>query len=451
MGRGRTATKALTESATKALRGTAKALRDPATLLAALLAVAGLVQSWDLGRKSPGIDFYQFWIIGQIIGRADVPSIYAEDAHPRLGAEFIRRSLTEDDSERRRIAARAWQVLEPTATPMLYSSFRPFAALRYDDAHLVYRVVSLAALSVAVLAIAVGLGHSATVALLMLALVNVAFRPLKTDIQVGNVNQVQLAMVAAYLWLSSRRDTARSQWIAGALLGVLVLLKPNLLAVAPVLALSWVAHGRREKLIRQGAGMAAGAALALAFTAAVFGSLSPWREWLDFMRAFPPSKIPLRYGNVGLARLLYETLDVRVSLWLALFFMCAALACVWIGRAGYAKPAADDRRAVAVEDALALGAGCFVYLLSAPLVWNHYLLLALPAALALLREPATDARAERLRPVLIALALLALAVDPIADFFSMYDMYQQAALNVAGVLTLFVLTLRELARPRLSA
>ena len=437
-------TNALTQAA-------ARAARNPATLLAALLALAGLVQSWDLGRKSPGIDFYQFWIIGQIIGRADVPSIYAEDAHPRLGAEFIRRSLTDDDSERRRAAARVWQVLEPTATPMLYSSFRPFAALRYDDAHLVYRVVSLTALTGALLAVAVLLGHSATVALLMLALVNVAFRPLKTDVQVGNVNQVQLAMVAAYLWLSSRGDTGRSQWIAGGVLGVLVLLKPNLLAVAPVLALSWVARGRREKLIRQGAGMAAGAALALAFTAVVFGSLSPWREWLDFMQAFPPSKIPLRFGNVGLARLLYETLDVQVSLWLAIFFICVALACVWIGRTRYAAPAAGDWRAVAVEDTLALGAGCFVYLLSAPLVWNHYLLLALPAALALLRAPATDFPADRLRMPLTALALLALAVDPIADFFSMYDMYQQSALNVAGVLVLFVLTLRELARPRPSA
>ena len=125
-----------------------KALRDPATLLAAVLATAGLVQSWDLGRRSPGIDFYQFWVVGQLIGRADVPSIYAEEAHPRLGAEFIRRSLTDDDSERRRAAARAWQVLEPTATPMLYSAFRPFAGLRYDDAHLVFRILSLAALEV---------------------------------------------------------------------------------------------------------------------------------------------------------------------------------------------------------------------------------------------------------------------------------------------------------------
>src|SRR6185503_1668021 len=175
-----------------------RALRNPATLLAAVLAVAGLVQSWDLGRKSPAIDFYQFWIIGQIIGRANVPSIYSEEAHPRLGTEFIRRSLTEDDSERRRAAARAWAVLEPTATPMLYSMFRPFAGLRYDDAHLIFRTLSLVALTAAILALAALLGRPAVIALLMIALVNIAFRPLKTDVQVGNINAVQLAAVATY-------------------------------------------------------------------------------------------------------------------------------------------------------------------------------------------------------------------------------------------------------------
>jgi hypothetical protein len=425
-----------------------KALRDPATLLAAVLAAASLVQSWDLGRRSPGIDFYQFWVIAQLIGRADVPSIYSEEAHPRLGAEFIRRSLTEDDSERRRAAARAWQVLEPTATPMLYSAFRPIAGLRYDDAHLVFRILSLTALTVAVLALALLLGHSAAVGLLMLALLNVAFRPLKTDVQVGNINEVQLAVVAAYLWLSSRRDTDRLQAVAGALLGALVMFKPNLVAVLPVLGMTWLVKGRRRKLVLQAVGVAAGVLVSLAVTAAVFGSLEPWREWFEFMRAFPPAKIPLRYGNVGLARLVYETMDLHLTPWLAILFIVVALACVWMGRARGPVAAADDPRRAAAEDAAALGAGCFVYLLSSPLVWIHYLLLALPAALLLLRDPDDGTPADRARVPLTALALVAIAVDPVADLFQMYDMYQQAALTVAGVLTLFVLTLREVARPR---
>jgi len=426
-------------------------LSDPAMLLAAVLAAAGLVQSYDLGRKSPGIDFYQFWIMGQIIGRADVPSIYSEEAHPRLGTEFIRRSLTEDDSERRRAAARVWGVLEPTATPMLYSMFRPFAGLRYDDAHRIFRTLSLAAFAAAILALAALLGRPAAVALLMIALVTIAFRPMKTDVQVGNINEVQLATVAAYLWLSSRRDADRRQVVAGALLGALVMFKPNLVGALPVLGAAWLTRGRNAKLVRQAVGLAAGVALALALTVAVFGSLSPWREWFEFMQAFPPYKIPLSYGNVGLARLAYETMDLHLAPWLAILFTMVTLACVWMGRArtAHANPDADDPRRIAAEDTAALGAGAFVYLLSAPLVWNHYLLLALPAALLLLREPdGAPAIPERARLPLTAVALVAIAIDPVADLFHMYDLYQQATLTMAGALTLFALTVRELARPR---
>ena len=119
-----------------------------ATLLAAVLAVAGLAQACDLGRRSAGSDFYQFWMVAGVIGRADVPRIYDEEAHARLGAEFIRRSFTDDDSERRRRAAREWQVLQPTATPLLYSAFRPLTGLGYEHAHLLFRTVSLAAVAV---------------------------------------------------------------------------------------------------------------------------------------------------------------------------------------------------------------------------------------------------------------------------------------------------------------
>jgi len=413
----------------------------PATLLAAVLAAAGLVQAWDLGRRSPGIDFYQFWVVAQVIGRADVPSIYAEEAHPRLGAEFIRRSLTDEDSDRRRAAARVWQTLEPTATPLLYAAFRPFAGLTYERARLVFRALSLAALAAAVVVLARLMGHSATTALLMLALLTVAFRPVKTDVQVGNVNALQLAGIAAYLWLSSRRDESRAQAGAGALLAGLVLFKPNLLAAVAVLAASWAARGRRLKLARQAVGAIAGVVVALAVTAAVFGSLAAWREWLEFMSAFPPAKIPLRYGNVGLARLVYELADVHLTPWLAAVFLAAALVCVWMGRrASAADPEVGEPTRAALEDTAALGAGSFVYLLSSPLVWLHYLQLVLPAALLVLR----DSRGR----VLVAAALVAIAIDPVADLFQMYDLYQQAALTVAGVLTLFVLTLRELARPR---
>ena len=403
---------------------------------------------WDLGRRAPGSDFYQFWIVAQVIGRADVASIYDEEAHARLGAEFIRRSFTDDTSERRRRAAREWQVLEPTATPLLYSVFRPFGLLDYETAHLLFRMMSLAALTAGVVAMALLLGHSATTALLALAVVSVAFRPLKASVQVGQVNEVQLAALALYLWLSSARDGSRRQVAAGALLAALVLFKPNLVAALPLLAAVWLARGRRHKLALQAAGAAAGGLLALGVTTAVFGSPIAWRDWLEFMRVFPPEKIPLRLGNVGPARLAYETMGLRLTPLLAVLAHGLALAAVWAGRARLGDATADEPLHVMTEDTAGLAAGCFVYLLSAPLVWNHYLLLTVPAVLLLLRDSGGPGRSDRVRRALVGGALVAMAVDPIADLFHLYDMYTHAALSAAGVLVLFVLTARELARPR---
>ena len=47
-----------------------RALSDPVPMLAAFLAAAGLVQTWDLGRRSPGLDFHQFWVVAQVAGKS---------------------------------------------------------------------------------------------------------------------------------------------------------------------------------------------------------------------------------------------------------------------------------------------------------------------------------------------------------------------------------------------
>jgi hypothetical protein len=428
--------------------GAGRSSGGAATLLAAILAAAGLAQAWDLGRRSAGSDFYQFWMVAGVIGRADVPSIYDEESHARLGAEFIRRSFTDDDSERRRRAAREWQVLQPTATPLLYAAFRPLTGLGYEHAHLLFRTVSLAAAAAAVVVIALRVGLSPAAGLLAVAFVTLAFHPLRASMQVGNVSELQLAAIAGWLWLSSASDGARRQAAAGALLGALVLIKPNLIMVPLLLAAMWITRGRPRKLKLQAVGAAAGGLIGLLFSALVFGSLAPWVDWFEYLRGFPPENIPLRLGNLGLARILSDTMGLHVSALLAVVALGIALAGVWSGRARGTAAAAGDPIPAAVEDSVALAAGTFVYLLSAPLVWDHYLLLALPGALVLLRDSDETERGGDVRRGLVGGALVLLAIDPLKNLLHLYDMYAQAALTVAGLMVLFALTVRELARPR---
>jgi hypothetical protein len=415
-------------------------LDAPAPLLAAAMALAGLVSAWDLGRRSPGLDFYQFWVVAQVAGRADVEDVYGDEERARLGPEFIQRSFTDEDSERRRVAAEPWKVLEPTATPLLYTAFRPLSGGAYESDYRAFRLLSLAALAAGLLVLARSAGLDATVGLLLLAFVAHSFQPLRADIRVGNVNELQIGLLAAYVWLSSRDDRSRAQLGAGALLALTVAFKPNLLPVLPVLAACWFLRGRRHKLALQSAGVASGAVLAALLPLLTFGSLRCWSDWIAYLSALPPEKIPLRFGNLGLARLLFEMTEVDLSVPLAAASLLAVLACLRRG----ARRDPHPLPAAAVEDMAAVGAGCLVYLLSSPMVWLHYMLLALPAALVLLRPPAGGSRAS-FRVALAVLALVGLALDPVTQAFGLQRLKWQAAVTSSSLLLLFALLCAEMA------
>ena len=412
--------------------------RDPLLFLALALALGALGSTLADMRHAGGLDFYQFWVVAQVAGRPDVADIYDYDTRARLGAEYIRRAEADEESERRRVIAPHWPVLEPTATPLFYAAFRPLALCRFEPALLAFALVGLAAASAGLLLLARLLGLRAALGLLVLAFVGYAFQPLKSDVRVGNVNQLQLGLVALYAWLSSRPERSRLQVAAGGLLGLLVLFKPNLAPLVPLLGACWFWRRRRAKLARQGAGLAAGLAVAAAATLLVFGSIGVWPRWLDYLNGLPPAKIPLSYGNVGLGRILFEAVGEDLSPLLAPLALAAALFCLW--RSRLRGPAEAGAVPAAVEDVSALAAGILVYLLSAPIVWTHYLLLVLPAVLLLLRPGP-----GRERPALAVAALLAVAIDPWADAFGVADLQHQALVVTLGLLVLFVLVCREMA------
>jgi hypothetical protein len=420
---------------------------EPLVLLALALALSGLARAWDLGRRSAGLDFYQFWVVAQVAGRDDVANVYGDEERARVGEEFFQRSRTDEDSERRRVVAQPWRVLVPLGTPLLYTAFRPFSGGSYEGGYLAFRLVSLIACAAGLIAIARRVGHGGAAALLFLAFVAHSFQPLKSDIRVGNVNEVQVGVMAAYLWLASRAEGSRVQVVAGAVLALLVGFKPNLLPAVPLLAAGWFLRGRRRKLALQAMGLAAGAVLGGLLPLLTFGTLQAWPDWLTYLAALPPSTIPLGYGNMGLGRLLFEAAGVDVAALLAAGTMAAVLASLWRSR-----PRSADQPPVpaAVEDTALLGAGSLVSLLSSPMVWLHYLLLALPAVLVLLRTHSSRGRA--LWPLLLTvLALVAIAVDPVAEAFEVRDLRQQAVMSSLGLVVLFAMLCLEIARWRAPA
>lgn len=433
------------------LRRGRRSLREPVVWLALLLVASGAARVWDLGRRSPGIDFYQFWVVAHVVGEGHAERVYDDASREEMAREFQRRALVEEASERRRVAAEARPALEPFGTPFLYTALSPFTTGSYEHDFHRYRLVSLAGLLGAALLLGRVLRYRAAACLVLLGLLLHVFQPLKADVRVGNVNQLLLAALAAYLWLGGRADRSGLQAVAGALLGIATLFKPTLAAVLPLLAASWALRRRYTKLALQTAGLAAGAAVTLAASGLFFGSLAPWGEWLMAVRALPQSAIPVDRGNFGLARLAHEELGLRIAPHLALVALGAVVTCLWLRSRGAQGAPAEATRpdrtpAIVADDAAVVAAGCLVYLLSAPLVWQHYLLLALPAVFVLLGRRRERGRRSGWQALPAVVAFAAIAIDPYAELLQVHDLTRQATVVSAGLVVLFVLTLGELCR-----
>lgn len=427
--------------------------RDPALLLALLLAVFGATRLWDLGERSPGIDFYQFWVIAQVAGQPETGNIYDETIRARIGAQFLSRAYSGGHSERRRAAARARAVLEPFSTPFLYAVFSPLVSGRYEADYRHYRAVSLLCVLVALLVLGHLLELPARTSLLFVGLVFFTFQPLRADIRVGNVNQIQLAMLAAYLWLGARRDASPLQVAAGAALGFAVCFKPNMVAVVPLMAGSWWFDGRGRKLALQCTGFVVAAGAAIGAGAVFFGALQAWVDWFASLRTLPPSIIPIARGNFGLVRLLQEHLAVFIAPQLLVLALAVAIGALWRGRVR-PVPDAPDGSAVrhglpaVTKEMLVAGAGCLVYLVCAPLVWQHYLLFALPSILGLLHAEETggERQSTAVRWTLAGVAFTAIAITPYAELLQVTGLVEQALVATGGLLLLYGMTIRRLLR-----
>jgi hypothetical protein len=203
------------------------------------------------------------------------------------------------------------------------------------------------------------------------------YRGFEADLRVGNVNSLQLFALGAAVW--------SPPLVAGAILGALVCFKPNLILVAVLLA---VAHDK-DRLKREILGGAIGAAIAFVIAAISYGPKA-WLQWVTAANQFW-HRLPARGERnvtpfLELFHLYGEWLGYVIAAVLTVV-VCVAI-----------------RRSKQRDDVLIAGLGILIYLLSATVVWLHYMVLVLPAAIALMRH--------RWTAVPAVLALAAIAEEP---------------------------------------
>jgi hypothetical protein len=139
----------------------------------------------------------------------------------------------------------------------------------------------------------------------------------------------------------------------------------------------------------------------------------------------PQSMVPLALGNFALAQIIRDTTGLRVATVLAVAAFAIALGVVLRARASAQQ-----------HDLLLIGLGAVIGLLGSPLVWMHYLVMALPLLACLARGR---------RRLAVAVALTLLAVTPWDQVIPTTLLV--AALVNAGLRIAFVAGFLDLAAP----
>ncbi len=419
---------------------------SPLSLLVGLLLIATLAQGLFYAQRWDSYDFYQFWVVGQAVRDPGTGDVWSQAERERLGREWHQAALHDQapgpgrPADKRALAASRRQVLETYSTPWLYTLFGAAASGRYEVDLRRFQVFSLAALVLAAAALARTAGLSWAPVALFVCLVVGWFAPTVSDTQVGNVNRLQVALVALYLWIGGRERLAGRDLLAGVVLGLAAMFKPNLAFPILTLGMGWVLLGRWRKLVLQGAGTALGALAAFVLSGLWFGSAGAWRQWSavlgELMGEYDHA---LSRGNFALARLLGDSTGIESGGLLALLFLGSLAAALAVRRRAVAATSRPDGR----EDLLLAGLGGAISVLTAKLAWLHYFLLVLPLAAALLASAASANRR-----VIAAVALLLVALEPFKDLLRLEGTEPVCATLVCGgALLLYLLGLFELATP----
>lgn len=411
-----------------------------ALVLALWLLLFGVLHVARLTQSSVGHDFFQFWSVGRGLAAGDLEGLYSE-ATARAAARRAMQAVSGPDGSAR--GQRAAQLnrqlypsgVDPISTPLYYTAFAALTGADYDRALLAYQTLSTLAFLAAAWALCRAIGFGRVPALLALATLLIAYGPLHADIQTGNANRLQLALLAAAFALPVRWRGPLGAAAGGAALACVVALKPNLAAVPLFLAVVWALDRRFAALRWWTVGLLLGALVAVASAALYVGSVSSWLDWVAALSRYQSNPAPIERTNWSTARLLYAWTGRDWSVPLLAALVASFAACAWRGRR-FAGADARARRA-----AMAASAGCLVPLIASLLAWDHYFLLATPALLFALRPGAGSVA----RPCAGALALFVCARAPLELAFGIDTQAHFAAFMAAATALLWVTLAWDLA------
>jgi hypothetical protein len=350
------------------------------TALALLIAIYAVVRTWREHERAAGLDFYIYFVNAQLASRTDIDNIYDGDTQSRIGEEYYERAQ-QGHSELRKFDAKRRRFLDSVSSPFLYTCLS-WVSRDYDFALRQYHVLVFIAFIAGCLMVARASRLSWATALFLIAGLLLWYRGFEADLRVGNVSSLQLVALGGAL--------LSPPLVAGVITGLLIAFKPNLILVPLLLIVARATTKDWQRLRLEVTGGVIGVIIAIIAVAIRYGSLRIWMQWVVRANEFY-HRLPTRTErNVTPLLELFREHGSIASYGVALLLTIIAAIAIWRGRSR--------------DNALIVGVVILIYLLSATVVWLHYMVLVVPIAFALLRWRATA--------IVALLALIALAEEP---------------------------------------
>jgi hypothetical protein len=389
-------------------------LSDPLSYLAIALLCIALSNLWLSGQRSIGIDYYQYWVAGQTVGKEDVKSIYSESDRKMLRDKFLSQaeSLSTSGQKRQLLAAKGHDKLELFSSPLMYSLFAAITIGDYEKDYRNFRILCLFVILISLITLCRLFELSPAETMIMICLLTLFSEPYMSDVRVGNVNQIQVGLLTLFLWLKRQSQWSGSDVFGGFVLGFAIMFKPNISLVAVFLIAIWLMDKQYKIILMQSFGFALSAFAALLISRHYFGSFECWTEWLKTMKTIDAWHISISMGNYSLSRLILEWNGSDISMILLICLLIVTIVLAWFGRShSSGKTDVGFHR-----EALAVGMGCVIMLLVSKLAWLHYYILTIPLLLYLFRQDKSSeshSPITRLRKIMVMVVIVLYSLEPI--------------------------------------
>jgi hypothetical protein len=418
----------------------------PLLIVLGFIVAVGIAQMSIEMEQGVAIDYYQFWAIGSAAEVLPGESIYTLANGERLARILFERAAQIESPALRAAARFRAQRIDAASTPFFYACFRAVRTGDYDTDLRRFRLGSLVAFVLATLLIGPLVGCTPTTTLAALAFFLWAFPPLRFNLSEGNVNAVQLVMMALLLWMRRDPDSTWRTVAAGCLLSLAVLFKPNLAMVAVLLVLGWGFLKRKRNLVQAALGIALGIAIALAASALLFGTTASWGNWFEAVRHLDRDfAVGVDLGNLGGARLVGDALGWDPTVLLLIILVGIVAGQLLLGRRALANARASVPF-VRKVDSLLIALGPAVAILGTAIAWPHYAILCVPLCLVCLQQIEDEKHLVRTSVLLVMAAFAGLSSTGWLDAIGVQAPLAQALALALGILALYTAGVRALAR-----